>query len=288
MRSFRNATWLTKIISAGALALGLAGALGLGATAASASAGPGYLRLAHLSPNTPPVDVYLYSFGNPGAMVVLHHVGYGDVSGYQSVASGEYTVAMRLAGAASGSKPVLSTTINVTSGGAYTVAGVGPLSGIRLQVLTDRLTAPRNKALVRVIQASMHQTSVTVTVGAKVLGRSLNFTTVTPYKVVTPGTLTVSAVGASANGSSQLSLSPDTIYTLVVLDDPGHLKIAALVDSQGSRVMPTGGGAGGRRRGAPGRPAAAVGRGRRGRDPPRGRRDLPSARPPPGSAWPVT
>src|ERR1700730_11208905 len=241
MRSFRNATWLTKIISAGALALGLAGALGLGATAASASAGPGYLRLAHLSPHTPPVDVYLYSFGNPGAMVVLHHVGYGDVSGYQSVASGEYTVAMRLAGAASGSKPVLSTTINVTSGGAYTVAGVGPLSGIRLQVLTDRLTAQRNKALVRVIQASMHQTSVTVTVGAKVLGRSLNFTTVTPYKVVTPGTLTVSAVGASANGSSQLSLSPDTIYTLVVLDDPGHLMLAWRVDAKAFWHRPSGG-----------------------------------------------
>jgi hypothetical protein len=243
MKLFRNAIWLTRLISASGLALGLAGALGLGATAASASAGPGYLRLAHLSPNTPAVDVYLYSFGNPSAMVVLHHVGYGDVSGYQSVASGEYTVAMRLAGAAAGTKPVLSTTISVTSGGAYTVAGMGPLSGIRLQVLTDRLTTPRNKALVRVIQASMHQTSVSVTVGAKVLGRGLSFTTVTPYKAVTPGTLTVSAVGASANGSSQLSLSPDTIYTLVVLDDPGHLKIAALVDSQGSRVMPTGGAA---------------------------------------------
>jgi hypothetical protein len=243
MKLFRNAIWLTRLISASGLALGLAGALGLGATAASASAGPGYLRLAHLSPNTPAVDVYLYSFGNPSAMVVLHHVGYGDVSGYQSVASGEYTVAMRLAGAAAGTKPVLSTTISVTSGGAYTVAGMGPLSGIRLQVLTDRLTTPRNKALVRVIQASMHQTSVSVTVGAKVLGRGLSFTTVTPYKAVTPGTLTVSAVGASANGSSQISLSPDTIYTLVVLDDPGHLKIAALVDSQGSRVMPTGGAA---------------------------------------------
>src|SRR5260370_40730783 len=93
MRSFRNATWLIRIISAGALALGLAGALGLGATAASASAGPGYLRLAHLSPNTPAVDVYLYSLGSPNPMRALHHLGYGDVSAYQSVASGEYTVA---------------------------------------------------------------------------------------------------------------------------------------------------------------------------------------------------
>jgi hypothetical protein len=240
MKLSRTGLWLTRLVGACALSLGLAGALGLSATAAAASSGPGYLRLAHLSPNTPAVDVYLYSFGNPAAMVVLHHVGYGDVSGYESVAAGEYTVAMRLAGKPSTTKPVLSTTINVTSGAAYTVAGMGPLAGIRLQVLDDRLTTPQSKALVRVIQASMHQARVTVTAGTKVLGRGLTFTTVTGYKAVSPGTLTVSAVGASQQGSSQFTLSADTIYTFVVLDDPGHLTVRALVDSEGSKVMPVG------------------------------------------------
>lgn len=240
MKLSRRGLWLTRIVGACALSLGLAGALGLGATAASASAGVGYLRLAHLSPNTPPVDVYLYSFGNPSAMVVLHHVAYGDVSGYESVAPGEYTVAMRLAGAPASGKPVLSTTINVASGDAYTVAGMGPLDGIRLQVLDDRLTTPPSKALVRVIQASMHQARVTVSAGSKVLGRSLTFTTVTGYKTVSPGTLTVTAVGPSEQGSSQFTLDADTIYTFVVLDDPGHLVVRALVDSEGSKVMPAG------------------------------------------------
>ena len=55
----RNAAWLTRLISACALVFGLVAALGLGATAAAASTGTGFLRLAHLSPNTPPVDVYL-------------------------------------------------------------------------------------------------------------------------------------------------------------------------------------------------------------------------------------
>ena len=240
MRLSRSRLWPTRLVSACALTLGLAGALGLSATSAAASAGVGYLRLAHLSPNTPPVDVYLYSFGNPSAMVVLHHVGYGDVSGYESVAAGEYTVAMRLAGASPSTKPVLSTTINVIAGDAYTVAGMGPLSGIRLQVLDDRLTTPRSKALVRVIQASMHEDRVTVTAGTKVLGRGLEFTTVTAYKAVNPGTLTVSAVGPTESGSGQFTLAPDTIYTFVVLDDPGQLTLRALVDSQGSRVMPSG------------------------------------------------
>jgi hypothetical protein len=216
--------WLTRLITAAGLVLGAAGLLGIGASAASAATGTGYLRLAHLSPNTPAVDVYLYSFGDPSAMVVLRHVGYGDVSPYQAVASGEYTVAMRAAGAAASSKPVLSTTIDVVNGDAYTVAGMGPFDGLRLQVLNDRLRTPADRSLVRVIQASMHQTNVTVTAGTKTLGSNLAFTTVTRYKTVNPGTVTVSATGSTEHGSGTFTLQPDTIYTFVVLDNAGQVR----------------------------------------------------------------
>jgi Domain of unknown function (DUF4397) len=232
--------WLARLITAAGLMVGTAGLLGIGATAASAATGTGYLRLAHLSPNTPAVDVYLYSFGDPSAMVVLHHVAYGDVSPYQAVASGEYTVAMRAAGAAASTKPVLSTTIEVVSGDAYTVAGMGPFKGIRLQVIKDRLRTPADKSLVRVIQASMRQDTVTVTAGSKTLGSNLTFTTVTHYKAVSPGPLTVSATGPTEHGSGSFTLEPDTIYTFVVLDASGQLKITGLVDSSGSKAIPAG------------------------------------------------
>src|ERR1700727_2658214 len=65
------------------------------ASAASAATGTGWIRLAHLSPNTPAVDVYLYSFDDSTAMIVLHHVAYGTVSPYESVQAGDYSVAMR-------------------------------------------------------------------------------------------------------------------------------------------------------------------------------------------------
>jgi Domain of unknown function (DUF4397) len=243
LESPRKGAWLTRLITASGLAIGLAGLLGFAGSAASASSGTGYLRLAHLSPNTPAVDVYLYSFGDPNAMVVLDHVAYGDVSPYESVASGEYIVAMRAAGAAASTKPVLSTTIDVVSGRAYTVAGMGPESGLRLQVIDDSLAMTRDAALVRVIQASMHQTSVTVTAGSTTLGSDLNFTTVTPYKAVKPGTVTVTAVGESEHGKGTFTLAADTIYTIVVLDDSGHLGLTSLVDSSGSKVMPEGGAA---------------------------------------------
>ena len=237
---------MTRSQSAGKLArllvvLGLAfGTLGLAIPAASAARTAGWLRLAHLSPNTPAVDVYLYSFGDPSARVVLRNVSYGTVSSYQRVPTGEYTVAMRMPGSSAKSKPVLSTTVNVASGDAYTVAGMGPASGLQLQVFRDRLKTPPGKALVRVIQASMHQTAVTVSAGPSVLGRKLKFTTVTGYQAVKPGDLTVRAVGESEQGSDMFMLDANTIYTVVVMDDAGELKVTCLMDSSGSKVIPDG------------------------------------------------
>jgi Domain of unknown function (DUF4397) len=231
---------LTRLIQATA-ACGIAiAAVAFAAPAASASAGHGWIRLAHLSPNTPAVDVYLYSFGNPNAQIVLKHVAYGTVSPYEQVASGEYTVAMRAAGASASSKPVLSTTVVVVSGDAYTVAGMGPESGLRLQILRDRLVTPPGRALVRVIQASLNQQQVTVTAAGKVLASKLAFSKVTSYRSVAAGAWTVHAAGESETTSASINLAAGTIYTLVVLDNPGHLTIDALEDAAGSRVAPSG------------------------------------------------
>lgn len=234
-------TRLTTRLAKATAACGIAiAAIAFAAPGASASAGHGWLRLAHLSPNTPAVDVYLYSFGNPNARIVLKHVAYGTVSPYEQVASGEYTVAMRGAGAPASSKPVLSTTVNVAAGAAYTVAGMGPESGLRLQILPDKLVTPPGRALVRVIQASLNQQQVTVTAAGKVLAHKLAFSKLTGYRSVPPGSWTVHAAGESETTSASINLAAGTIYTLVILDNPGHLAIDALEDAAGSRVAPSG------------------------------------------------
>src|SRR6202451_3876722 len=252
MRPTRKIGLPARLAAALALAFGLIGLAGPAASAgvsrsalaaAPASSHVGWLRLAHLSPNTPAVDVYLYSFGNPSALVVVKHVTYGTVSPYQPVKAGEYPVAMRGAGAPAGSKPVLSTTVNIAEGKTYTVAGMGPASGLRLQILRDRLTTPRGKALVRVIQASLQQHKVTVTAGSAVLAQSLAFASVTSYQVVTPGTWKVRAAGETGSATQTIHLAAGTIHTLVILDDPGHLSIDNLLDAAGSRVLPDGGAA---------------------------------------------
>jgi hypothetical protein len=216
------------------------GALMLAALGASASPAHGWVRLAHLSPNTPPVDVYLYSFGNPKAMVVLRHVAYGDVSPYERVPPGEYTVAMRGAGASASSQPVLSATVDVMPGGAYTVAGMGPSSGLRLVVLHDRLTAPRGKALVRIIQASLHQPRVNVRAGSRVLARALRFGSFTGYHAVRPGPVRVRITGRTQHATKTEDLSASGVYSIVILDVSGHLAIDCLEEAAGSRVVPVG------------------------------------------------
>ena len=228
---------LVMLVAASALLLGLPAAT----SAYASSATTGWIRLAHLSPNTPAVDVYLYSFGNSNAQIVLHHVAYGTVSPYESVTAGDYSVAMRAAGASATSQPVLSTSVTIKANHAYTVAGMGPESGLRLQVLDDALTTPVGQSLVRVIQASLKQHVVTVTYGSTVLASNLSFASVSPYQAVLPGTESVTVTAGGSDTHSSVTLAAGTVHTLVVLDGASGLEVVNLEDASGSGKPPVGG-----------------------------------------------
>ena len=249
---------ITMLLAASALLLGIPAAAT--ASAASATTGTGWIRLAHLSPNTPPVDVYLYSFGNSNAEIVLHHVAYGTVSPYEVVTAGDYSVAMRAAGASPSSQPVLSTSVTVKAGQAYTVAGMGPESGLRLQVLDDQLTTPSGKSLVRVIQASLKEPVVKFhcSCGGDIAPKA-SFGSVSPYAPIPPGTWTMTAiVGGSTKASLPVPLAAGTVHTMVVLDGTNGLEIVDLVDAAGAGQPPAGGvttGFGGTAGHGPGSPA---------------------------------
>jgi hypothetical protein len=241
--SFRRFAFLAGLITAASGLLMAAAPAVSAVTATGTSGGGGWIQLAHLSPNTPPVDVYLYSFGGSKAVIVLHHVAYGTVSPFEKVSIGEYTVAMRLAGKPASSPPVLSTSVHIDLGKAYTVAGMGPASGLRLAVLHDQLTTPRGKSLVRVIQASLRDHRVTVTAGRRVLAQHLAFANVTSYATARPGTWTVHVSGAAGMATQPVTLTAGSIHTLVVLDGTSGLMIDNLVDAAGSAAAPHGGAA---------------------------------------------
>ena len=247
---------LLMVLATSALLLGIPSAAT--AFASSATTGTGWIRLAHLSPNTPAVDVYLYSFGSSSAEIVLNHVAYGTVSPYESVAAGDYSVAMRAAGASPTSQPVLSTSVTIQANHAYTVAGMGPESGLRLQVLDDDLTTPVGQSLVRVIQASLKQHVVTVSIGSTVLASNLSFASVSSYQAVPPGTQTVTVTAGSTGAHSSVTLAAGTVHTLVVLDGASGLEIVNLEDASGSGKPPVGGVTTGFGGTAPHRPGSPV------------------------------
>ena len=240
MRILRFIRWAAVLLAMPALLLGI---FGSSSSASAASPGVGWVRLAHFSPNTPAVDVYLYSFDNSSAELVLHHVAYGTVSPYETLSAGDYTVAMRPAGAAPTSAPAISASLTVVAGHSYTVAGLGPESGLRLAVLDDQITAPSGKALVRVIQASLQQHVVTVSYGGQTLVHNLAFGSVTSYQTVTPATETLLANGPSEASGASIDFAAGTVHTLVILDGSKGLVIDNLVDAAGSKVMPLGGAA---------------------------------------------
>jgi hypothetical protein len=226
------------LLAASAMLIGMPAAA---ASAASAATGTGWIRLAHLSPNTPPVDVYLYSFGDSNAQIVLHHVAYGTVSPYEAVTPGDYSVAMRNSGASPSSQPVLSTSVTVKTNHAYTVAGMGPESGLRLQVLNDQLTTPSGKSEVRVIQASLKQDTVKFTCGGQAIVPKATFASVSSYQAIPANTWTMEAIGSSSKATGRFDMSAGTVHTMVVLDGANGLQIVNLEDAAGAGKPPVGG-----------------------------------------------
>jgi Domain of unknown function (DUF4397) len=227
------------LLATSALLLGIPAAVT--ASASSATTGTGWIRLAHLSPNTPPVDVYLYSLGNSNAQIVLHHVAYGTVSPYEAVTAGDYSVAMRQTGASPSSQPVLSTSVTVKADHAYTVAGMGPESGLRLQVLDDQLTTPSGKSSVRVIQASLKQQTVKFTCGGQTIVPKATFASVSAYQAIPASTWTMEAIGSGDTATGRFAMNEGTVHTMVVLDGTNGLEIVNLLDAAGAGKPPVGG-----------------------------------------------
>ena len=236
------------------LRLGLAGLTGLTLAVAglaftagpAGAATPSYVRLAHLSPDTPNVDVYLTSYTRPEWKLVIKGVGYGAVSQYQRVQPDRYAVSMRPAGAAAASPPVLSTNVNATSGKAYTVAGVGPYADLGIAVINDDLTLPASgQSRARVLNGSARAKTVTVNAqGGPTVTSGIDFAKTTPYAAVPAGKWTLqvtSKAQADLKATAPVSLSAGDVYSLVVLDAPdGGLTLATHTDAVSAAVTPSG------------------------------------------------
>ena len=229
--------------------------------ASAAPADEGMLRLAHLSPDTPAVDVYVDSVSDPDEGITLPGVDYGTISDYQAVAPGTYAVSMRTAGAAPDSPPVLSTTVEVAGDSARTVAGLGTFADLGLSVLDDDLaTPPPGQARVRLISAAASAPSIDVSVGGTSVASGLDFAGVSDYVDVPSGATSLQVTSGGAPTALPVDLAAGSVYSLLVLDGASGLTVQTAVDAASPGVVPVGGvetGAGGTAAG-PGTPVGQL------------------------------
>ena len=216
-------------------------------SASYAATSTGWIRLGNLSPTTSAVDVYVYPSGSSSPRLVLPDVTYGTVSAYEAVSAGDYSVVMRTAGSSASSPPVLSASVTVQAGRSYTVAALTVSGkGRQAMILDDSLTTPAGKSLVRVIQASINQRTVTFHCSCAPgapgdIATDVSSGSVSAYTPIPAGTWTMSATGPSATASLPVTLVAGTVHTEVVIDGPSGIEIVNLLDSAGSGQPPTGG-----------------------------------------------
>ncbi|OLR94206.1 DUF4397 domain-containing protein [Actinokineospora bangkokensis] len=240
---------LRRVVATASLLL-LSTALPVPSATAAPGAGIGWVRLGHLSPEVPPVDIYLSEFGQP-EQVVVRKAGYGAVTPYSSLAPGAYTVAMRPADAAPTTPPALSATVDITGGTTYSLLVFATGSGGTLRgdlVVDDQRPPAQGTGRVRVVQGAAAQAPVSVDVtGHRPLADTAAYGVTTPYQDLPPGAHQLLLRGTAAQSPATVDVAAGSKTTLLVTEVDGQLKATPLVDAAGPGVKPllgveTGGG----------------------------------------------
>ncbi len=171
------------------------------------------LRVAHLSPDAPNVDVLV------DGSAVLEDVPFGAVSSYLDVPVGTRTVTITAAG--DPSTVAFEGDLDVPEG-AFTVAAVGDLAEETFQplVLSDENTVPADDtARVRVVHASPDAPAVDITADGSALFDGVSYQDA-GYTEVPAGTYTLNVRGdtdsndGEAVASFDVELNGGTVYTV--------------------------------------------------------------------------
>lgn len=200
--------------------------------------GDALVRVAHFSPDTAGVDVWV------DGKRVLQNVSYDTVSDYVTLPAGNHQFALRPFGASATSKAVLSATAALSANVAYTIAGVGLNRDLRGQIFQDNLGAPPpGSAKVRVIDAAVGSAPINVVLPGGATFGKVGFAAASAYKPVVPNTYGVHIAGggnASLNVPSVV-VAAGIIYSFAVIGGAGKpLQLVPVVDARAPAVAPVG------------------------------------------------
>jgi hypothetical protein len=209
---------------------------------ATAASRDGWVRLAHMSPDTSAVNVTLSSLSGDVTLFRLQNVGYGAVSKYMRLPQGTYALAMVPAGKGADATPVVSGSVQVKAGKAETLAAIGKNADLKTTVFTDDLDqVAGGDARVRIVQASVNHDSVDVSAGSTTVADGAGFGDVSKYATVSAGTSPIELKAGSDTNTVDQDLSAGSSHTLFVIDDSkGDLTVAGALDSAAATETPVG------------------------------------------------
>ena len=192
------------------------------------------VRVAHLSPDAPAVDV-LVGTDDVTKSAVLENVSFPAVSGYLPVADGNYFIDVAATGTTA---PVIDVN-DITLSGDLTIAAVNFLADIEPIVLTDDRTPAAGLAKLRAVHASPNAPAVDIFVdGAGLLPAltNLSFKESTGYLELAPGdyTFRIRATGTTDDVFvvEDLALDANTNYSAFAIGELGaNFSVLPTVDS---------------------------------------------------------
>lgn len=210
--------WMATVGVALLVVTGFVG-LGVATTVDSASqdSEEGQLRVAHLSPDAPAVDVLVEGD------VALENVEFGTVSDYLAVPAGHLNVTIQTS---ENETVVFDGNVSVEADTNYTVAAVGEVSEetFRPEVYVDDFEMPSDEnASVRLIHASPDAPAVDVTVeeSGAVLYDNVSFANASDYVTVPAGDYTLEVRPATADNDGEVvttfdvSVQGGTVYSAI-------------------------------------------------------------------------
>ncbi|WP_375406875.1 DUF4397 domain-containing protein [uncultured Amnibacterium sp.] len=218
-------------------------AMAVPAAPAAAATRDGWVRLAHLSPDTAAVNITLSSLSGDVTLFRLQNVGYGAVSKYMRLPQGTYALAMVPAGQNDpNATPVVSGSVEIAAGTAETVAAIGKNDDLTTKVFTDDLDeVSGGDARVRIVQASVTHSSVDATAGSTTVATGAAFGDASKYATVPAGSTSIALTAGSDVETVSQRFAAGSAHTLFVIDDSkGDLTISPALDSAAATETPVG------------------------------------------------
>jgi hypothetical protein len=165
----------------------------------ASAASPSYVRVIHASPFVGTADVFV------DGTKLLSSFQFGAVTGYVAIPAGPHKVQIALVGKGIGAS-VISETLAVSAGVAYTVAATGAdPSSLSLQVFIDNNLLASGTAKVRAYQLSPDAGFVSMDTGGKTLLSGIGYQSASNYVVISAGSYTIGVDSSTNNPSLHVS-----------------------------------------------------------------------------------